>query len=67
MKHIRFVLINPTSPIWRVQGGERPHQPRYFRFSILPSLGFRHRKTLDGDFRRGQPFKPLDFEPAGPK
>lgn len=38
MKHIRFVLINPTSPIWRVQGGERPHQSRYFRFSMLPSL-----------------------------
>jgi radical SAM superfamily enzyme YgiQ (UPF0313 family) len=38
MKQIKFVLINPTSPIWRVQGGERPHQSRYFRFSMLPSL-----------------------------
>ena len=38
MKHIKFALINPTSPIWRVQGGERPRQSRFFRFSMLPSL-----------------------------
>jgi radical SAM superfamily enzyme YgiQ (UPF0313 family) len=38
MKPIKFVLINPTSPLWRVQGEERPHQSRYFRFSMLPSL-----------------------------
>jgi radical SAM superfamily enzyme YgiQ (UPF0313 family) len=38
MKHVKFVLINPTSPLWRVQGGERPRQSRFFRFSMLPSL-----------------------------
>ena len=38
MKHIKFLLINPTSAIWRVQGGERPRQSRFFRFSMLPSL-----------------------------
>jgi radical SAM superfamily enzyme YgiQ (UPF0313 family) len=38
MKPLRFVIINPTSPFWRVRNGERPHQSRYFRFSMLPSL-----------------------------
>lgn len=38
MEHIKFLLINPTSPVWRVQGGERPRQSRLFRFSMLPSL-----------------------------
>ena len=38
MKQKKFVLINPTSPIWRVQGRERPRQSRFFRFSMLPSL-----------------------------
>ena len=66
METIKFVLINPTSPIWRVKGDEWPRQSRYFRFSMLPlNLGYRHRKNLDGDFRGGEPFEPLDFEPAG--
>ena len=38
MEHIKFILINPTAAIWRVQGGERPRQSRLFRFSMLPSL-----------------------------
>ena len=38
MKTIRFVLINPTSPIWRIKSGERPRAARYFRFSMLSSL-----------------------------
>lgn len=38
LKTIKFVLINPTSPLWRVRGGERPRGSRYFRFSMLPSL-----------------------------
>ena len=38
MDSIRFVLINPTSPIWRVHPGERPRAARYFRFSMLSSL-----------------------------
>lgn len=38
MKPIRFVLINPTSPLWRAQPGSRPRGSRYFRFSMLTSL-----------------------------
>lgn len=38
MKTLRFVLINPTSPTWRIQPGERPRAARYFRFSMLSSL-----------------------------
>ena len=38
MDSIRFVLINPTSPTWRVKPGERPRAARYFRFSMLSSL-----------------------------
>ncbi|MGB2986598.1 MAG: radical SAM protein [Phycisphaerae bacterium] len=37
-KRVKFVLINPTSPVWRVRNGERPRQSRFFRFSVLPSL-----------------------------
>jgi radical SAM superfamily enzyme YgiQ (UPF0313 family) len=38
MKDIKFLLINPTSPLWRVGKGERPRGFRVFRFSMLPSL-----------------------------
>jgi len=38
MDSIKFILINPTSPLRRVRSGERPPSPRYFRFSMLPSL-----------------------------
>ncbi len=38
MDRIKFVLINPTSPLRRVRHGERPPSPRIFRFSMLPSL-----------------------------
>jgi radical SAM superfamily enzyme YgiQ (UPF0313 family) len=38
MEQIKFVLINPTAPVWRVQAGERPRASRLFRFSMLPSL-----------------------------
>ena len=38
MERIKFVLINPSSPVWRVQGKERPRGSRFFRFSMLPSL-----------------------------
>jgi len=36
--HIKFVLINPTSPLWRVNKNERPVKSKTFRFSMLPSL-----------------------------
>ena len=38
MERIKFVLINPTSPLRRVKAGVRPPSPRVFRFSMLPSL-----------------------------
>jgi radical SAM superfamily enzyme YgiQ (UPF0313 family) len=38
LETIRFLLINPASPTWRVQPGERPRAARYFRFSMLSSL-----------------------------
>jgi hypothetical protein len=38
VERIRFVLINPTSPLWRVQSGERPRCSRFLRFSMLSNL-----------------------------
>ena len=38
MEPIKFDLINPTSPIWRVHEGENPRGSRFFRFSMLSSL-----------------------------
>ena len=37
-KKIKFLLINPTSPLWRVNANQRPRNSRVFRFSMLPSL-----------------------------
>jgi radical SAM superfamily enzyme YgiQ (UPF0313 family) len=37
MAPLRFVLISPASPTWRVQPGERPRAARFFRFSMLSS------------------------------
>jgi radical SAM superfamily enzyme YgiQ (UPF0313 family) len=38
MERVKFALINPTAPEWRVGPGERPRGSRYFRFSMLSSL-----------------------------
>lgn len=38
MERIKFVLINPTSPLRRVGAGEGPRGPRGSRFSMLASL-----------------------------
>ena len=38
MQRLRFLLVNPTSPTWRVGAGERPRGSRFFRFSMLSSL-----------------------------
>jgi radical SAM superfamily enzyme YgiQ (UPF0313 family) len=38
MERVRFVLIDPTAPEWRVGAGEHPRGSRYFRFSMLSSL-----------------------------
>uniref|UniRef100_UPI0032166335 B12-binding domain-containing radical SAM protein n=1 Tax=uncultured Draconibacterium sp. TaxID=1573823 RepID=UPI0032166335 len=37
-KQLRFDLINPTSPLWRVRANQRPVNSSVFRFSMLPSL-----------------------------
>jgi radical SAM superfamily enzyme YgiQ (UPF0313 family) len=38
MERIRFVLIDPTAPVWRVGAAEQPRGSRFFRFSMLSSL-----------------------------
>jgi radical SAM superfamily enzyme YgiQ (UPF0313 family) len=38
MDRIKLDLINPTSPLRRVEPGQRPRGPRIFRFSMLSSL-----------------------------
>jgi len=35
---VRFLLVNPTSPLWRAQASGRPRGARAFRFSMLTSL-----------------------------
>lgn len=35
---VKFLLINPTSPLWRVKANQRPVNSGVFRFSMLPSL-----------------------------
>lgn len=37
-KKVKFLLINPTSPLWRVKANQRPVNSGVFRFSMLPSL-----------------------------
>lgn len=37
-KKVKFLLINPTSPLWRVKANQRPANSGVFRFSMLPSL-----------------------------
>ncbi len=35
---VRFLLINPTAPLWRARAAGRPRGARPFRFSMLTSL-----------------------------
>ena len=35
---LKFMLINPTSPLWRINGNQKPRNSSVFRFSMLPSL-----------------------------
>ena len=63
MERIRFDLLNPASPIWRVQAGERARGSRLFRFSMLSSLyvaacmpPFVETKIIDEEIQ------PIDFE-----
>lgn len=37
-ENIKFLLINPTSPLWRIKANQPPANSRVFRFSMLPSL-----------------------------
>jgi hypothetical protein len=39
LKKIKFLLINSSSPVWRVEGNKKPKGSRYLRFSMPPSLG----------------------------
>jgi uncharacterized protein YuzE len=62
-KKIKFVLINPTSPLWRVEGNKRPVKSKTFRFSMLPSLyvaasmpAYVDTKIIDEDI------EPVDFD-----
>lgn len=63
MKKLKFLLINPTSPLWRVKDHQRPVNSSVFRFSMLPSLyvaasmpDFVETKILDEDV------EPVDFK-----
>lgn len=63
MNRVKFVLVNPTSPVWRAQEGKRPGGSRYFRFSMLPSLyvaaampAYVDTKIVDEDV------EPIDFD-----
>ncbi len=37
-RKIKVAIINPTSPLWRIEGHEKPKNSKVFRFSMLPSL-----------------------------
>lgn len=54
--NIKFLLINPTSPLWRVKKNQAPKNSSVFRFSMLPSLyvaaampGFVETRIVDED------------------
>lgn len=62
-KSIKFILINPTSPLWRVRTDQRPCNARVFRFSMLPSLyvaasmpSYVETQIIDEDI------EPIDFD-----
>jgi hypothetical protein len=38
MQAKRFLLINPTSPLWQARPDASPRGSRFFRFSMLTSL-----------------------------
>lgn len=63
MQRLKFLLLNPTSPTWRVCGRERTRGSRLFRFSMLSSLyvaasmpAYVETKIVDEDV------EPIDFE-----
>ncbi len=63
MRKLKFMLINPTSPLWQVHEGGRPRGVRVFRFSMLPSLyvaaampPYIETQIIDEDV------EPIDFE-----
>jgi hypothetical protein len=63
VQRIKFLLINPASPTWRVQAGERARGSRFFRFSMLSSLSVAacmppHVETRIID----EEVEPIDFE-----
>ncbi len=63
MSRIKFVLINPTAPLWRARRGKRPHGPRVFRFSMLPSLYVAAAMPRDVETRIiDEDVEPIDFD-----
>ncbi len=63
MRPIRFLLVNPTSPLWRVERPGAYRGPRTFRFSMLSSLyvaaatpAYVETRIVDEDV------EPVDFE-----
>lgn len=60
---IKFLLVNPTSPLWQIEAHQRPANSSVFRFSMLPSLyvaalmpDFVETQILDEDV------EPIDYE-----
>lgn len=61
-RKIKFLLINPTSPLWQIEAHQRPANSSVFRFSMLPSLyvaasmpGYVDTQILDEDV------EPIDY------
>jgi hypothetical protein len=59
---IRFLLINPSSPLWRARRAGRPRGARVFRFSMLPSLQVAASMPPDVETRIvDEDLEPVDF------
>lgn len=63
MEKLKFLLINPTSPLWRARTGQRPSGPRVFRFSMLPSLSVAAAMPPDVETRiLDEDVEPIDMD-----
>ena len=63
MDRIKLLLVNPTSPTWRVDAGERPRGSPLFRFSMLSSLYVAAAMPSYVDTRIiDEEIEPIDFE-----
>lgn len=60
---MRFLLINPTSPLWRTDAPEQHRGPRSFRFSMLASLYVAAAMPADVDTTIvDEDVEPVDFD-----